>query len=404
MTSERAVQDQSRQASNRLKTVVDASVPRIFGSPKRYIQGDGLVDRAGDFLKSMGITHAAVLLSPRSRQAEGGRLLTSLDSAGITSEVALFHGECSFEEIAFHVDALNGNVSPVNALVAIGGGKVVDAGKSMAFRLGVPVIIVPSLASNDAPCSAISVIYTEEGAATSFESFPENPALVLVDTGVIAMAGVRHLVAGIGDAMATWYEARVCSENDRAMTTLGGRPTLAGTAIAKLCAETIFEHAQAAILAVQHSVVDESLEKVVEANILLSGVGFESGGLAVAHAVAQAYTVVGHVHKNFLHGEMVAMGVLAQLSLESRLDEAEKVARFFTLVGLPIQLGQLGLSSRDTEELQAIAAAAVGSTITGNMPFKVTPSMLFDALVSADQLGQRVTEDEGDTAFVRLHT
>jgi len=85
--------------------------------------------------------------------------------------------------------------------------------------------------------------------------------------------------------------------------------------------------------------VNEALEAVVEANTLLSGLGFESGGLAAAHSVAQSYTAIPKVHANYLHGEMVAMGTLAQLMMEARPDEATKVAGFFASVGLPIHLG-----------------------------------------------------------------
>ena len=130
---------------------------------------------------------------------------------------------------------------------------------------------------------------------------------------------------GIGDAMATWFEARVCLENPKAVTTTGARPTLASAAMGETCANTLFADGVAAATAVRENRVDDALESVVEANTLLSGVGFESGGLAGAHAVAQAYTELTDVHANYLHGEMVAMGTLVQLMLESRLNEAQQV-------------------------------------------------------------------------------
>ncbi|MFT7129065.1 MAG: glycerol dehydrogenase, partial [Gammaproteobacteria bacterium] len=294
------------------------------------------------------------------------------------------------------------NAQTVDAYIAIGGGKVVDAGKCIAHRLKVPVIVVPSLASNDAPCSALSVIYSPEGVVAAVEFFPENPALVLVDTGVVAAAEARHLVAGIGDAMATWYEARVCAENKRATNALGGRPTLAGTAIAELCAKTIFEDGLAAVEAVQASIVTDELERVVEANILLSGVGFESGGLALAHGLASGYTVVSHVHKHFLHGEMVAMGLLTQLVIEDRIDEAREVGQFFIKVGLPVHLGQLGLEATNMEELNAIVRNTLTSAIVANMPFEVTETALLSALLAADKLGLEITAADGDEAYRQL--
>lgn len=378
---------------------------RIFGSPQRYVQAEGAIDQLGEYLLPMGVKRAAVLLSARSQKAEGGRLLKSLETESIRYQVATFQGECSLNEIEKHVDDISQSGESIDVFIAIGGGKVVDAGKSIAFRLKVPVVIVPSLASNDAPCSALSVIYTPEGVVADVEFFPENPALVLVDTGVVAVAEPRHLIAGIGDAMATWYEARVCAENTEATNALGGRPTLAGTAIAQLCAETIYEYGPQAVLDVQQSKVTDALERVVEANILLSGVGFESGGLAVAHAVASGYTVIERVHKNFLHGEMVAMGVLTQLALEENASEAEKATRFFVSVGLPVHLGQISMTADTSgdEELSAVVESSLGSPIVANMPFTVTASLLRAAMIKAHQLGKQIVEEMGDKAYLELH-
>jgi len=364
------------------------SPPRVFGSTARYIQGPGVIDYAGHYLSRLGFRRPALLASARGLRAEGTRLISSLDEWGIPVETATFGGECSRQEIRLHVESLKSLATPVDSVVAVGGGKIVDTGRAVAHRLGVPVAVVPTLASNDAPCAAVSVVYTPEGVTEDAEIYDVNPALVLVDSGVIARAGGRYLVAGMGDAMATWYEARACSLARQGVTVYGGRPTLAGTALAELCARTIYEDGEAALEAVRRSEVSEPLERVIEANTLLSGLGYESGGLAVAHAVAQGYTVIREVQEHFLHGEMVAMGVLAQLVLESWQDEAEKVAAFFAAVGLPVHLAQLNLSADNSEQLQKVVEAAMAFPFIGNMPFTVTSEALYAALLAADRIGR----------------
>src|SRR5262249_30770675 len=163
------------------------------------------------------------------------------------------------------------------------------------------------LRSNDAPCSAVSVMYTPAGVRAGVEFFPQSPTLVAIDTRLVAEAPVRYLVAGMGYAMATWYEARTCRQNPQARSVLGARPTLAASALGELCATTVFADGLAAVDAVQRREVTDALERIVEANTLLSGIGFESGGLAIAHAVAQGFTALPIVHQHYLHGEMVAM-------------------------------------------------------------------------------------------------
>jgi glycerol dehydrogenase len=272
----------------------------------------------------------------------------------------------------------------------------------VAFRLGTPVVIVPTLASNDAPCSALSVLYSAEGHSTGAEFYPNSPAFVVVDTDIIAAAPERYLVAGMGDAMATWYEARVCLLNPTGVTVVGARPTLAACAIGEVCAHTLFKEGCAAAAAVAERTVNDSLEAVVEANTLLSGLGFESGGLAVAHGVAQAYTALPKVEANYLHGEMVAMGTLAQLVMESRPDEAARVAEFFATVGLPVHLGQLSLDVGDASALDVVCEGTLSFPFIGNMPMRVTAEMVRSAILDAHRLGSTTAEKVGDAAYRRL--
>jgi glycerol dehydrogenase len=379
----------------------DRPVPRVFISPQRYIQGIGVLNDTGRFLLLTKTKRAGVMASKRGLGADGGRVIDSLASASIESVVSLFGGECSTVEIDAHVARLE--PESVDCLIAVGGGKCVDAGKAVAYRLGIPVVIVPTLASSDAPCSAVSVIYTPDGVSTGLEFFPESPALVIVDTGVVAEASERFLAAGMGDAMATWYEARVCLNNEEARTPIGARPTLASCAIGKVCAETLYEQGEAAAKAVAAGRVDESLEKVVEANTLLSGLGFESGGLAAAHGIAQSYTMIPAVNENYLHGEMVAMGLVAQLVMESKSGEARKAATFFARVGLPIHLGQLSLGPEDSKHLDTVVESTINFPLVHNMPFSVTAELLRSAILDADELGVSIADIEGDEAYRRLH-
>ncbi len=378
----------------------DLPSPRVFIAPQRYIQGQQVLRGIGRYLSLVQAKRVALLMSERGSRHEGVLLLNSLRAAGIEAVVRTFNGECSIEEITAQSEALV--KERIDCVIAAGGGKCIDAGKGVAFRLGTPVVIVPTLASNDAPCSALSVLYSPQGVSAGVEFYPHSPALVVVDTDIIAAAPERYLVAGMGDAMATWYEARVCLLNPAAVTTIGARPTLASYAIGEVCAQTLFKEGCAAAAAVAAHTVNESLETVVEANTLLSGLGFESGGLAAAHGVAQSYTAIPKVHANYLHGEMVAMGTLAQLMMESRRDEAARVAEFFAAVGLPIHLGQLSLDAGDTGVLDVISEGTLAFPFTGNMPQPVTAELVRSAVLDAHRLGLSVAEKIGDAAYRRL--
>ena len=374
---------------------------RVFTSPGKYIQGPGVLAKTGRYLSTLNLGSAGILASARGHGSEVPIIEASLSHHDISYFRSVFGGECSLEEIQARTNELK-QENP-DCLIILGGGKCVDAGKCIAHRLEIPAIVIPSLASNDAPCSALSVVYAPSGVFEGVvEFFPSNPAMVIVDTQIVAEAPERFLVAGMGDAMATWYESKVCINNPNALNVLGSRPTLAAYAMGQICAQTLYADSLEAVKSVQAKNPTEELERVVEANTLLSGLGFESGGLAAAHAVAQAYTNLPAVEENYLHGEMVAMGLLTQLALENDEPEARRATEYFASVGLPIHYGQLSLNHRDSDVLNVVIEAALNSGSLSNLPFDVTPESLRDALLSANDLGVSIAQQVGDEAYRRL--
>ena len=179
----------------------------------------------------------------------------------------------------------------------------------MGYEMKIPVIIVPTIAATDAPCSALSVIYSEHGVFERYLVLPKNPDCVLVDTTLVANAPVELLVSGMGDALATYWEADTCAKSCKPNALTGAcPPTLSSLALARLCYDTLLEYGLQAKLAVEKKSVTPAVEAIVEANTLLSGLGFESGGLAGAHAVHNGLTVLEASHDKF-HGQKVAFGV-----------------------------------------------------------------------------------------------
>ena len=184
-------------------------------------------------------------------------------------------------------------------VIGIGGGKTLDTAKAVAFYKKTPVLICPTIASTDAPCSALSVIYTDAGVFEEYLFLPANPNMVLMDTDIIAKSPVRLTVSGMGDALATYFEARACQISGAA-NCAGGQVTGAAMALAKLCLDTLLDEGLKAKLALEAGACTPAVEKVIEANTLLSGLGFESGGLAGAHAIHNGLTVLEECHHDLL--------------------------------------------------------------------------------------------------------
>jgi glycerol dehydrogenase len=363
-----------------------------MSSPARYVQGKNAITELGTYVKRLG--NAPLLVADDTVWSlVEGPITESFTAAGLpVTRVGFgrFTTPAAVDELVGIIKSGGHDV-----IVGVGGGSTIDAAKAAGHLAGILWASVPTAASSDAPTSALAVIYTEEGEFIEYRFFPHNPNLVLLDTQIVANAPAKFLVAGIGDALATWLEARAASRG-QGLTMAGGRPTKAALALAKLSWDILWENAFDALDAVRAHVVTPALEAVAEANTLLSGVGFESGGLGAAHAIHNGLTAAPQTH-GLTHGQKVNIGSLSQLVMEGApAEEIEDFIVFTTKVGLPNTLTEIGLSPSDTAELRAVAdAATVDGETTHNMPFPVTPDMVVDALTVIEGLSRRVRAEHG---------
>ena len=355
---------------------------KVFVSPMKYVQGAGVLTSGLHHLQNLG-NHILLLCDSFVFELVGAKLQEDLVEKAVKVTYVPFNGETSMSEIQ-RVSAKAQEVQ-ANVVIGLGGGKTIDAAKAIGDALALPVAILPTVASTDAPTSAISVIYTEEGLFDRYVFYKQNPALVLVDTGVIAKAPPRLLAAGMAYALATWVEVRAIAKN-QSQTLAGGQPTLAAQAIAEKCEAVLFENAEQAMIDCENKQVTPALEAVVEANTLLSGLGFESGGLAIAHAIHNGFTAIpGPIH-TLSHGEKVAYGTLTQLILEEAPKEMlDRYLNLYQKLGLPMTLKDLKLENISYEELLKVGQLATKENETSQrVGFALDAKKVTDALFAVD--------------------
>ncbi len=355
---------------------------KILISPGKYVQGPGALKEIGQHMANLG-ERVLLLVDPVVLDLFEKDIEEGLEAKDLILEN--FNGECSKKEIDRLTELANKN--SIEVIVGVGGGKTLDTAKAISYYAQLPIVIVPTIAATDAPCSALSVIYTEGGIFEEYLFLPANPNMVLVDSQIIAKAPVRFLVSGMGDALATYFEAEACSLT-KAANMPGGTQTLTAVKLAKLCYDTLMEYGVLAKKAAEAGVVTEALEKIIEANTLLSGLGFESGGLAAAHAIHNGLTVLEETHAK-THGEKVAYATIVQLILEDRVPAViTEVIDFCKSIGLPTTLSDLGIEEVNEEDILKVAKASCVETETiHNMPFSIDADMVKDAILAADRLG-----------------
>lgn len=367
---------------------------KAFISPTKYVQGEDELFNLGYFVNTFG--KSALLIA---HNEDAARVKEKLDATaekyGVQFVESGFSGECSREEVKRLKKLAEEN--GCDCTVGLGGGKAIDTSKCVAE--GEALIIVPTIAATDAPTSHSAVLYHEDGSFDDYAYFKQSPSVILIDTTVIAKAPVRFLVSGMGDALSTYFEARATNRacaNVNAGLPCGAREgrtpkvkaTKAAMALAKLCYETLLEDGLKAKYACEANQVTPALENILETNILLSGLGFESGGLAAAHAVHDGLTILEETHK-YYHGEKVAFGTLVQLVMENaEKEEIHQVLDFCLSLGLPVCLEDIGVKEVDNTQLRKVAEkACIPEESVHSMPFPVTPENVIAAIVTADRLG-----------------
>ena len=367
------------------KNMLLPDTSRAFGCPQRYIQGYREFQNVFRYGCEYG-NRFLFLVDGGIFDMMAALINAIEDKAGCDYELLSFTGESCMEAVEELSAAVRG--FDCNVLVGVGGGKVLDTAKLVADEVDLPRIIAPTSASSDAPAADWAAIYTKEGVHIAGRRTRRSTELVLVDSEIIANAPARLFSAGIGDAVATWFEAQACERSYTPNCVARGyRRTRAAMATSRECYNILMEDGVAALQAVKAHLVTEAVENVIEANVLLSGLGFINGGLAGGHGLHSGFSAAPGGEAS-LHGEKVAFALLCELVLENApLAELEKLMEFLNEVDLPVTLEQLGIACTE-ENLNIIVHHTVyKNALIHHEPVAISPAVVRSAILAANNMG-----------------
>jgi glycerol dehydrogenase-like iron-containing ADH family enzyme len=370
---------------------MSANSPTIFlhVAPAAVLRGTHALVDALESIVSLG-RRPLVLGGKNLRKLN--QLQVLFDRADLEIATANYAPDCSEASL----DRLSASVAQHQAdlIIGVGGGKCLDTAKLLAYRCKLPVVTIPTSGATCAAWTALANIYSDAGAFLSDVSLPKCPDLLILDYSIVATAPQRTLVAGIGDAIAKWYEASVSSGHS-SQTLL-----IAAVQQARVLRDILFQKSAAALA--QPGGAD--WQEVVDATVLLAGVIGGLGGAqcrtVAAHAVHNGLTHLPGSH-HALHGEKVAYGILVQLRLEEMLQGNQLAATarqqlldFYTEIGLPKTLADLGLSEITISQLHhAAMLACKPDSDLHRLPFTVTPEQLVAAMVSTTIIERKIDNE-----------
>ncbi len=355
---------------------------RAMREPLKYAHGKDALIRFWDEMHYMGKRWLFVC-SKHAYQVSHDLIEKSFEGKDDYRRYEIFGGISSNSEVERMAEIVRAD--KIDTVVGAGGGSAIDTAKAAAFYTGAHIITLPTVISTDAPCTGLSVIYNDDGTFDRYLFYPTNPDAVLVDSTIIAESPVEFTIAGMGDALGTYFEG-LASLRTESPSLEGTGITRAGMALARLCYETLRKYGAQAITACENKVVTPALEAIIEANVYLSGVGADNVNCAAAHSFYNGVTSLGGHHA--YHGSCVAFGTLVELVLEGA-DKAlfKEVQDFCLEVGLPVTLAQIGITT--DEQIRTIAKnACVPGETSHNLAGDVEPEEMCAAIIAADALGQ----------------
>lgn len=276
-------------------------------------------------------------------------------------------------------------LTTADIVCAVGGGSCMDIARTIANRMGKSLVMLPTTVASDAPCSCVSVFYSDDGSkVVGDELFHKCADMIMVDSKVIADAPARHLASGMGDALATFYEATTCKNNSNGKY-IANTPML----YARICREMVLRDGYAAYLAVENHIVTPQLENVIEANCFLSGVGGANTGCAAAHGIGDYLCNIEGGH-DFMHGERVYIGLMIQMILEQYpKEEIIHMMQFGKKMGLPLSIKDMGVI--DVNKTAAFMSKELQDDhFMLNLCCDFSKNVLAGAIVSAVDMTERI--------------
>lgn len=378
-------------AKSRSVTASINCTPIINVAPRQVLRGSHILPSAIAAIAVLG-KRPLIVGGDTTFNTLQSHLKALFTAPELTVAQASYLPDCSEASLAHLKEAVTKHQADV--IIGVGGGKALDTAKLLGYQSHLPVITIPTSAATCAAWTALSNVYSDSGAFLYDVPLPYCPELLLLDYQLIQTAPRRTLVAGIGDALAKWYEASVSSGSSQQTLIIGAVQQ------ARVLRDILFQKSAAALAQPGSAVWQE----VVDATVLLAGVIGGLGGAqcrtVAAHAVHNGLTHLKASHQA-LHGEKVAYGILVQLRLEEMLQgnqlaatARQQLISFYEEIDLPKTLEDLGLGNITLSELrQAAEIACAEKSDIHHLPFSVDRDRLMAAMVSTTVTAEPVRQN-----------
>ena len=350
-----------------------------------YSVGPDAYDLVGDVIRPYG-RKVAVIGGETALSKAKAPLLAALEKAGAeVVDLTVYGHDASMTNV--NLLKTRPGVQEADILFAVGGGRCCDTVKTLADIIEKPCITCPTVASNCAPVSAVTVLYKDDGSLDRYHFARSCPAHCFINTSVILDSPEDLFWAGIGDALSKQIEVLYTSRGKK----LSHTPLL-GVQLARACQDPILTfgkvaledfRAKKATEAFTETVLDIIVSTGVVSNLVTHTEYYYNSSLAHCFYNASMSLPSGHAH---LHGEVVSFGNLVLLAYDGQDELLKTFIDFNVDLKLPVTLAQVGITK--DEELETLLDTAEGLTEWRLGPSVTDRARYREAILKADRLGR----------------
>lgn len=339
-----------------------------------YSVGSKVYGQIGKICRPYG-TKVLIIGGKKALHAALEKIKKNIEGTGLEIlDCVLYGTDCTYEAVA-RLKAM-ACFEKADMVFAVGGGKALDTCKCLCIDEDKPIFTFPTIASNCAACTTVSIMYHSDGTFLKPHFFIHPAVHAFIDTEIIAKAPYQYMWAGIGDTYAKYYEAEISSRDEQLQ-----HFTALGVALSKMCLNPLVEYGPQALQDNKEGNCTYELEQTVLAIVVTTAIvsifltrdftpDYNSG---LAHAIFYALTAYPVIEKEHLHGEVVGFGVLFALLADGQQEEFEKIYQLNQKLGLPVKLQDIGIAEEQFYE----AMDRIGQmSDVKHYPYRVTKDML----------------------------
>lgn len=343
-----------------------------------YCIGNDVYSKIKDICLEYG-EKAVVIGGHKGMNAAKDKLIKAAEEAKIEIlDFVWFGNDCTYDNVSLLSE--NDAVKQCDYIFAVGGGKALDTCKCLGQKINKKVFTFPTIASNCAACTTVSIMYNNDGTFKEPYFFLRPAVHTFIDTEILTNAPEKYMWAGIGDTYSKYYESTISAREEE----LEHFKSL-GVGMSHMCLHPLIIYGEKALEDNEKKICSYELEQTALVIIVTTAIvsifltrdhtpDYNSG---LAHAVFYALTQFEEIEKNHLHGEVVAFGVLILLLCDNAIRDFEKIYEFNKKIGLPVKLQDIGISR---EQFNEIIDKIPEMSDVKHYPYKVTASMLENAL------------------------